>query len=417
MLLKFVVENFKSYKDETVFSMEAGSRLRRLNKENTRVIDNTRVLKSAYLFGANASGKTTLLQAISRLRRLVVEPPSDSVDLLLCEPFAYFYKPTKFEIIFLKNGKKFKYLIKYTEIQILAEALEVDGKCIFRREGQEISMISMRDGLQTLRKNQLLLYWAQDKNISEAIEAYSWFKNDVIDLSGRIDVTRPLSDAEGKILARRSIGEKFLSILRAADFNITDYRVIDNASAQLHVRGITQEMWEKIPMELRPMFMAVDRYQYKELLLEHRMFGQKVDFLLLNESLGTQRFIKIIVNILTELSGGKLILIDEFDRSFHVEMIKVLVYLMNKWNKANQFIATTQQYNVMDFDLRPDQIYFTQKNVDGVSELYSVFDFADAAMTRNDFDYKKRYLKGLYGGTQIVNWEKLDEIFSEETED
>ena len=87
MLLSFSFKNFRSYRDEAVFSLETGTRLRRFKRENTHRTAFASVVKSAFLFGPNAGGKSNLLKAFSVLRSLVVCPTSDSAEALLWEPF------------------------------------------------------------------------------------------------------------------------------------------------------------------------------------------------------------------------------------------------------------------------------------------------------------------------------------------
>lgn len=416
MLLQLAVENFKSYKERTVFSMEAGEGLNRFDKENTLIIGDDRVLKSAYIFGANASGKTNLLHAIAFLSIIVINTTFDSTSLILRMPFVTDPTPTKFEIIFLRKGRKYFYTLQYDDTHVVGEELFVDDKCVFRRDGQEVSVISMREGLQTLRKNQLLLYWAQDKNIPEAVEAFSWFKNDVVNLINKANEERQFREAEKKMLEDPSLKERILSILRAADFNIVDYDFVVNAQAIANVRSAINGPWSMmrdIPEAFRAEIMS-DAFSIYNLQTIHRIKGQEVKFPLVMESIGTQRFLQILINIFLEVSDGKVFLIDEFDRSLHPEMVKILVKMMNRWNKGNQFIVTTHQFDVMDLNLRSDQIYFADKNYGGVSELYSIFDFADPALKENDVSFKKLYLEGMYGATQIVNEPELEEIFSDQ---
>lgn len=84
-------------------------------------------------------------------------------------------------------------------------------------------------------------------------------------------------------------------------------------------------------------------------------------------------------------------------------MTEVLLKLFNQWNKKSQFIVTTHSFDLMDKNLRPDQIYFVEKDRFGKSELYSLFDFDDIALKRHDYKYKRRYLQGIYGADQIIN--------------
>lgn len=395
--------------------METGSRLRRLKAENTYHTKNINVIKSAFLFGANAGGKSNLLEAIILLRYIILHPTEDSTEQFPWEPFVGNDKPTVFSITFLKNNKKFMYFLEYTDKMVCSELLKVDDRVIFKRiQGQvEGPDKVLEENIKTLRNNQLLLYWAQDKNVLEAIEAYSWFKNDIIDLTERLSSERMLNREDSKIFADKEFKEKFLAVLKAADFNISDYILSENTEVKEKIEKFLSTQ-EDMPEGIKKVILKSQVY-VTELQLKHSFDIMSPYFPLRRESLGTQRFVQLLIHIMPELTSNKVLLIDEFDQSFHFEMIKVLVNLMNKWNANNQFIVTTHQFNVMDLKLRPDQIYFVEKNVEGISEMYSLFDFDNVALMRSDYDYKKRYLKGLFGGMQIVNFAALDSIFAENT--
>jgi AAA15 family ATPase/GTPase len=388
MLLSFSFKNFRSYRDEAVFSLETGTRLRRFKRENTHRTAFASVVKSAFLFGPNAGGKSNLLKAFSVLRSLVVCPTSDSAEALLWEPFCNSNNPTEFSVLFTKNGMLFEYTLHYTEKEVVYEQLSVNDKVVFQRDGQRVTSkeYSLLENSTTLRSNQLLLYWAQDLNLPEAVDAFSWFEEDIVDLTERLALDVQLSRNEAKILSDSAFKEKFLSILQAVDFNISDYIVSEDT--------------------------ALKRQKSSEQLLFQHKFDDTSLYLPVNrESTGIKRFVQLLLAILPEFASDKVILIDGFEQSFHIEMIKVLVNLMNKWNGNNQFIVTTHAFNVMDLFLRPDQIYFADKTPNGTSEVYSLFDFDDVAVTRSDFDYKKRYLKGMFAGMPIVNTTWLETIF------
>ena len=109
-------------------------------------------------------------------------------------------------------------------------------------------------------------------------------------------------------------------------------------------------------------------------------------------------------------SQDKVFLVDEFDASLHIKLTEVLLDLFNKWNKGSQFIITTHSFDVMDYKLRPDQIFFVEKNYCGMSNLYSIFDFDDPALKRQDYNYKRRYIQGIYGADQIIDYTSIAEV-------
>lgn len=90
----------------------------------------------------------------------------------------------------------------------------------------------------------------------------------------------------------------------------------------------------------------------------------------------------------------KVLLIDEFDRSYHLELAKALISLINNKEQTNQFILTSHELSLMDTKLRQDQIWFAEKNQFGESELFSIFDFDDKELKRGILIIRKDILRG-----------------------
>ena len=134
------------------------------------------------------------------------------------------------------------------------------------------------------------------------------------------------------------------------------------------------------------------------------------------ESAGTKIFLRLAVYILREQARNTVFLIDEFDASLHIKLTEVLLKLFNQWNLGSQFIVTTHSFDLMEKQLRPDQIYFVEKDRFGKSDLYSLFDFDDVALKSRDYTYKRRYLQGIYGADQIINESAIAEALGVEYE-
>ena len=100
-------------------------------------------------------------------------------------------------------------------------------------------------------------------------------------------------------------------------------------------------------------------------------------------------------------------MIDEFDRSLHPKLVNILLRIFNEWNHSGtQLIATTHDTDILDTELRTDQIWFVDKSYDGVSTLDSAFDFDEQSIK----DIKKNYQDGLYGADQIINDSMMKDI-------
>lgn len=121
------------------------------------------------------------------------------------------------------------------------------------------------------------------------------------------------------------------------------------------------------------------------------------------ESSGTKKLIGLALNILFN-PEKKVFVFDEFDDAFHQELSGTLLEAFNAMETNTQFILTSHELHLMDNQLRKDQIYFTDKNYRGASELYALYDFeADPKKGRGDITYYRRYLNGLFGGVPHID--------------
>lgn len=388
MLIDFSFKNVRSFKDEVTFSMEVGEAITDYAEENTISSGEIDVVKSSFIFGANASGKTNVIRAFHLLRQIVVHGTPSELDLLPIDTFASAYGNTYFKIRFSKNKKIYDYIIKYNLGYIVNESLSVNNSVVFNRTIDDVIMPPLIKNLrESLRDNQPLLFFAQTNNVPEAKEAYEWFAQDILTpslLNNNLrnqQLFRPLH-------TNPELKEEVLYFLRAADFNIKDIK--------------TQEVI--VPISSDP-----DKSE-KVLLLHCEHEGPDnisftVDYEA--ESIGTRIFLLLIMTILENQNNSKLFLIDEFDRSLHPKLVNILLQIFNEWNRTGtQLIATTHDTDILDAPLRTDQIWFVDKSYDGVSTLDSAFDFNEQSIK----DIKKNYQDGLYGADQIINDAMMKDI-------
>ena len=361
--------------------METGEGITAYSKENTIQHDTVDAVKSAFIFGGNASGKTNLLRALMLLRIVVLHGTPSEIDPLPIDTYAHGNDNTYFNIRFIKNNKQFTYTIEYNEDFVVEESLVVDDNILFSRDTEHIHMPESIVSLESsLRRNQPLLYFAQSNNVLLAKEAYEWFALDILSPS------LPTSSMDSRKALRAlhdnpQLKDDVLYFLRAADFNIRD---------------IKTELIQ-IPNE-----QNIDTS--KSVLLvkcEHEgINGDTFSIEYEAESIGTRIFLMLALAILQRDYHGKLFLIDEFDRSLHPKLVTILLKIFNEWNTTeSQLIATTHDNDILDYALRTDQIWFVDKNYYGISELHSAFDFNELDIR----EIKKNYQDGVYGGNQIVS--------------
>lgn len=388
MLIDFSFKNIRSFKDEVTFSMEVGEGITDYAEDNTISSGEIDVVKSSFIFGGNASGKTNVIRAFQLLRQVVVYGTPSELDLLPVDTFAGVYGNTYFKIRFSKNKKIYDYIIKYNLGYIVNESLSVDNIVVFNRSIDDVIMPPLIKNLrESLRDNQPLLFFAQTNNVPEAKEAYEWFAQDIL-IPSLINNNLRNQQLFRPLHTNPELKEKVLYFLRAADFNIKDIK--------------TQEVI--VPISSDP------NKSEKVLLLHCEHEGPdnisfKVDYEA--ESIGTRIFLLLIMTILENKHNSKLFLIDEFDRSLHPKLVTILLRIFNEWNRTGtQLIATTHDIDILDASLRTDQIWFVDKSYDGVSTLDSAFDFNEQSIK----NIKKNYQDGLYGADQIINDAMMKDI-------
>lgn len=401
MLIHFKVKNFRSFKDEIEFSMEAGFEIHENEANHIRKVEGVDLLKSAVLFGANASGKSNFIKALESLFLLITEPTKDANELLRTTPFFGNKDNTKYQIEFLKQGSKFLYILELNEQVVVYERLDINEKIHFERTEQAFPIIPgiLKHQLGNVRKNQLLLFYSQAQNDIQGITAYTWFNQDLIFADAPMRKTSVFL-ALRESLRKGSFKEKFLALLKYADFNIVDLDVLESLSMncgsgerQIH------NMWQ---------------YMITTHLDES---GQPFKMSMAEESEGTKKFILIILELMFgSTTGEKVILFDEFNHTFHLELSQTLLYLINRQKQNNQFILTTHELSLMNCQLKPDQIYFTEKNENGSTHILSLYDFDDPEIDEEKIDHKMRYISGRYGGIPMISTAVLESILEEETD-
>ena len=388
MLIDFSFKNVRSFKDEVTFSMEVGEGITDYAEENTISSGEIEVVKSSFIFGGNASGKTNVIRAFQLLRQIVVDGTPSELELLPRDTFANESGDTNFKIHFTKNDNLYYYELNYDWDAIINECLTMNGNVIFKRTADEITMPPLIKYLKkSLRVNQPLLFFAQTNNVPEAKEAYEWFAQDILTPS-LINNNLSTQQLFRPLHTNPELKEKVLYFLRAADFNI---------------RNIKTE-------ELRLPISSDTDTSEKVLLLHCEHEGPDGSHFVINynvESIGTRIFLLLIMTILENQHNSKLFLIDEFDRSLHPKLVTILLRIFNEWNHTGtQLIATTHDTDILDAPLRTDQIWFVDKSYDGVSTLDSAFDFNEQSIK----DIKKNYQDGLYGADQIINDAMMKDI-------
>ena len=442
MLIRFIVENFGSFKDRSEFSMVASKVAR--HPAHVMEFAKKRILRSSFVFGANAGGKTSFFRAlefaVDIVRKGIRHVDCSGRNFRLCN------KPSDngmFQFDFITDGHVYSYgfVVSYSTVSIIAEWLYLcdDAKnniCIFNRENVK-NKICVQTGIaepiidtnwwdfykkdfvggdnsQTLVLGDLALRSAENNGIVEhVLSVTKWFR--------RFTLISPEQIYNGGLYLRgdEAAKAKLESYLRHFDTGITkivlkdvDY---DDVAKKLpsYIRDDIQHGFKKMPDGLRDRITASvsnDKVAYffspgkgkvhiraQQLMFEHgfktRLFERR------EESDGTRRLLDILPLLIT-LESGAIVVIDEIDRSLHTkattEFIKQFLEQDNRL--GSQLIATTHDGEVLDLDLlRQDEIWFVERGDDYVSRLFPLTKFK----VRFDMSVKKDYLLGRYGALPI----------------
>ncbi len=420
MLIEFSIKNFRSFKDEQTLSMLASFDDSLLgNTSRVSEKKGERYLNSAAVYGANASGKSNLIIAISLLKNLVVLSHQHQKGWFLNHnPFRFdpmsLKQPTVFDVRFVKAGVKYDYHLAFTSKEITEESLyhypNNRRAMIFTRNGQSfdfnIDKVEQEVISRRTLENTLYLSTSVQFNYKGTMPAFEWFQNDLVVLD-----TTAMEQLMDKVIERMNHNKKFkngiLKALRIADFHIVD------VSGKIRDVSLS-EMEGKIPPQLiGAMTVLGAPVKERSLKFTHAVRTEagtvaKFDLEYQSESEGTRKLFSIVGPILESLSEGKTIVIDELDTKLHHDISEWIVSLFHdpeQNQKGAQLIFNTHDIHLLDLSrFRRDQIWFVEKDADsGCTSLYSLAEFSE----RKDRDVLKAYTQGRYGAIPFISDEKV----------
>mgnify|MGYP000953881205 CR=1 FL=1 len=387
MIVNFSIQNFGSIKDKQTLSFEADTSQ---HLEDTYVVHTTgkRLLKLALIYGANASGKTTVLKALDFLRDLVVNPKEKKTDILDFSPYLFDAntpeQATELTIEFVHEEVCYQYEIAFTRLAIISEALYIDTferVLVYSRTTdieEQLTKISFGDKI-TIDKNaqqvlELNTLWNNTTlggflktniNLEEFRRVADWFGNylkPIIAPDTKLDTYITDKIDENKITK-----EEVLEILKKADFNISDM--------------VIRKKEEIIPEDLLRFFRGQIEIKGR-IILQHTVNDIHYNMPMEKESEGTKRFYGFAGLLALLIKTSTIFPIDELESSLHPDLYThfLLSFLQNA--QHSQLIATTHNRELLgDTNIfRNDVIWFTDKGEDCATELYSLADFDTSAI-------------------------------------
>lgn len=397
MLIRFSFKNFKSFKNENCLDMEATSL--KEHEYNVAKLDSGEYLKVSAIYGANASGKTNVLQAFDYMKKRILVSDDSKKNSPIDEENVYSFMinndPIALEVeILAKNNRIYKYGFELVKDNIISEWLYEKRVnkfySIFERENNNIKM--MKDNklskLANIDERTLFLniYSKIDKDNEDFNNVYDWFVN-----STYLDLGNP--DFEGiidkrvslKILTDENYKKELLKFIKTFDAGIEDINTIpDSVEAVKNNNGIVN------------------------IKVTHKgENGEEKTFPFYLESNGTRKMFYLFDFFIDVLKNGMVLFVDELDVKLHPLLTRYIINLFHNsdTNKGNgQLIYSTHDtVNLNKDTFRRDEIWFAEKDKDGISTIYSLADYKiNDVKVRNDATYNKDYLSGRYGAIPIL---------------
>lgn len=394
MLIQFSVENYLSIKDKVVLSLLASKDTE--HSEHLIIGGNKNYLKSSVIYGANASGKSNVLNAFWFMVNYVLTSHNQQVHKSIDRtPFKFDRetpaRPSSFEVIFTANSIRYAYGFSVTDKAVTDEYLYYypNGRqaLIFeRKDTTDFHFTVDVDEQNTLKErtsaNKLYLSVASNWSYSKVIPVLEWFA------SCQIITKHSVADAyglEAEQLKDDDYRRVIASMLRVADLGIQALQIRDTDP----LSTLRNDVFTNIEAVHTVQDTAGNAFSYTLNMTE--------------ESDGTNSYFKLIGIVKKALDQGTLLVADEMDAHLHPLLTKHLVSLFNsaEFNpNGAQMVFTSHNTNLLDLDvLRRDQIWFTEKDEQtAATDLFSLYDFS----IRKDAKVEKGYLIGRYGAIPFI---------------
>ena len=433
MLIEFKFTNYRSFRDETVLSMEAMG----LGTYKSCLIPfrNKRLLPAAAIYGKNGGGKSNVIRAfwlavqfIRNAQRTQHENAAIPVQPFLLNDTSC-DEPTSFEFIYTIADVKYVYGFSATKKEVFKEYLYYAPKgqlsMVFERDHQSFTF---RDNSEKKRRqliseavgsNQLYFAIACTMNETACQKAMSWFRENIFFSRDYTDIPAQLieySEKPDMLAAIKKYAENADVGIQDMNFEFRNEEIKDASNTGDIPSGIVAALTQFAKALSDISDTSEIKLQRSEVNATSYHKGLKSDgsealfeLQLADESDGTRKLMALAPAIERALECGGLLLVDELEKEMHPLMVEMIVSkFQSQSSNPNhaQIIFTTPDTELLNMNLlRKDQLYFADKSKkDGASELYSISEL----QTPTNENIRKGYLLGKYGGTPDIEIEEVE---------
>ena len=405
MILEFSCSNHKSILNKITFSTIATSDT--IFEEKVKKFDDLRILNAAVIYGANGSGKSNVLDAISFVKNLVLNSvnhqPGQGIRQVphkLCG----FNKESTYQIQFITKGIRYAYGFSLNNMLVSEEYLYYfpNGRQakIFDRTDENFTVGSKFRGKfntckDVLKPNRLLLSCAANFTaVEEVTHVFEFFDNDLVVYSP-VNQDNWMNYSLYQMHTNAKVKNAVISFMKDLGINLIDIKV-----------NIDKKKMEE--MEIPPFLSD----EFKNVLLQSQIdaITAKVVYekfetdLLQEESTGVQKLVALLCPLLDIMINGKVLIYDELEMGLHEALVYELVKLFINTNldSFSQILFTTHETGLLNLDIfRRDQIWFTEmRGIDRSTDLYSL---AEIKKVRKQDNFGKGYIAGKYCAIPMLN--------------
>lgn len=419
MLIEFSVTNYRSIKERQTLSMVSSPAFKELESPNTFLSQQNegtppRLVRSAVLYGPNASGKSTLIQALQFVKKQVLtsQKESQAGDPIDTVPFKLTAESraadSEFEITFVEQGVRYEYGFccnreRFTEEWLFAYPLgraqkwfhrvfDADaGKDIYKFSTSFLGGRKRQDWESQTRPNALFFSTAIQLNNEQLKPAFDWFK-ERLRVASKFGKSFTLQKCD-----KDDYRKRIVEFMNSADLSIADIKIEETVfSADILPEKMSKAMRDDLIEKMKgknlikPIFLHYD--------INTKEF---IEFEQDEESDGTRALFAFAGPWLDVLENQRVLVVDELDTSLHPLLVHHLVRQLHHDREGNtaQLIFTTHDTTLLSQKfLRRDQIWFMEKDKQSATQLYPLSDFSP----RDTEAVERGYLNGRYGGIPFL---------------
>lgn len=418
MFIEFTVTNYRSILSPQKLSMVASNYEKDAlgqNKFQPTQDESFSLLRSVVLYGANASGKSTFIQALQFVKNQVIHSQKESQagEAIEVLPFKLTKKSiledSEFELVFIEQGVRYQYGFccnanRFTEEWLIAYPNGRAQKWFHRVYDSNNSTDTYKFSSTFLggrqrqitatqtRSNALYLSTAVQFNNAQLMPVFNWFKNKLRVVSS----SHLLSDSYTKRMCEDEEEKlKIIQFMNSADLNIADIQLKKEVfSTQLLPKILSEEIKNQVSHELSGKELTTLRYI-------HQLTDEAgtIEFEENEESDGTGTLFTLAGPWLDVIKNERVLVVDELDSSLHPLLVHYLIKTLHMSKSHAQLIFTTHDSTLLSQKLlRRDQVWFTEKDEKNSTKLFPLSDFSP----RENEAIEKGYLVGRYGGIPFL---------------